>query len=281
MARYSEIGLKSTPVRMRFENRLKDNILSMLAHDGVEAIVSMRDARYFIEAADAGAAVASLKKVFGIASLSVAETCSSDMEELKRAAAEYSRGRISQGQSFAVKARREGNHPYTSMDVGREVGSAIFEANADVGARVDLTNPDAVFYVEVRGKSAYIFGSYVKCHAGLPLGTQGRVIAEADDDRGILSAWLMMKRGCRAYVRGKADFSVLKRYDPRLKVLGEGEEPGKKVMGMVFGAPLSGVGAIDVASYDVPVFFPTVGMTDDDVAQMMAMIERESAPPSA
>ena len=88
LVRYCEIGLKSTPVRRRFENILKDNMLTMLAADGVEAIITYADARYFIETDDIQRCVDSVKKVFGIASLSVAEECSSDMDDICASAAE-------------------------------------------------------------------------------------------------------------------------------------------------------------------------------------------------
>ena len=159
LVRYSEIGLKSAPVRRRFENQLKDNMLSMLMEDGVEAFIVKSGARYYVEASDISAAVSSLRRVFGVGSISIAEECvSSRMEDICAKAAEYSRSRISEGQSFAVKARREGFQGYTSMDVGREAGSAIFIANEDKGVRVDLTDPDVVFYVEVRENRAFVFG---------------------------------------------------------------------------------------------------------------------------
>jgi thiamine biosynthesis protein ThiI len=281
LVRYSEIGLKSTPVRIRFENKLKDNILSMFASDGVEALVTKHDARYFIETEHIEDAIRSLKKVFGVASVSVAEVCTSDMEDIKKTAAEYSRGKIAQGQSFAVKARREGDkHPYTSMDVGREAGSAIFDANTDVGARVDLTKPDVVFYVEVRNNKAYVFGSYIRCHAGFPVGTQGRVIADIDDDRGVVSAWLMMKRGCKVFARGKADLSLLAGYDPDFKDMSTMDNYPKKILGLVKGTELNDIGSVDVTQFEIPVFFPTVGMTDEDVSAVIEIMKKETSAPS-
>ena len=217
LVRYCEIGLKSTPVRRRFENILKENMLTMLAADGIEAIITFADARFFVETDDIQGCVNSVKKVFGVASLSVVEECTSDMEDICRKAAEYSVGRISEGQSFAVKARREGTHPYTSMDVGREAGSAIFERNEELGVKVDLTNPGKIFYIEVRNNKAYIFDSYITCPGGLPRGSQGRVFAEIDDRRGMVSAWMMMKRGCRVMVRGDHDINLLRDYDPDRK----------------------------------------------------------------
>ena len=279
LVRYCEIGLKSTPVRRRFEAILKENMLTMLASDGVETLITYADARYFIETDDIEGCVNSVKKVFGIASLSVAEECTSEMDDICRAAADYSVGRLEKGQSFAVKARREGNHPYTSMDVGREAGSAIFERNEDKGVKVDLTNPEKVFYIEVRNSKAYIFDSYIDCPGGLPLGSQGRVFADISDRRGMVSAWMMMKRGCRTMVRGDCDLDLLRRYDPTLRSLTDEQIDGgniKEIMGMVLGTPLEGLDSVDVSKYDVPVYFPTIGMSDDDVDCLYDQIKNVS-----
>ena len=275
LIRYAEIGLKTSHVRARFENRMKDNLIQMLAADGVEALVEKGEARFYVTTADIDAAIASVRKVFGVASISVAETCEPDMESICACAAEYSKSRMVKGKSFAVKARRAGNQKFTSMDVGRSVGDAIWNANLDKDPRVDLTNPDIVFYVEVRPRQAYIFQNYIECHAGLPLGTQGHVLAYVDDDRGILSAWLMMKRGCKVYVRGKADVSVLKAYDPFLKVLSE-DDKAYKNLGYVLGLSVDDIPGFDQSAYDLPVFFPTVGMTDDEVAERLARIRFEA-----
>ncbi|MDO5861535.1 MAG: THUMP domain-containing protein [Thermoplasmata archaeon] len=268
LARYSEIGLKSTPIRRRFENQLRENAVAMLMEDGVEAIVNRQGSRLFVESEDTDRAVASLRKVFGIASLSVAEETTSKMEDMCALAAEYSRSRLSEGQTFAVRARREGSQGYTSMDVGREVGSAIFIANEDRHVRVDLTDPQVIFYVEVRDNHSFIFSDYIRCHAGLPVGSQGKVLARVDDDRGLVSAWLMMKRGCRVIVSGSADWSPLKQYDPLLR---EGTEH-RQALGYVLGTDLEGLDSVDVASYNLPVFFPTVGMKDDEVQELVDVI---------
>lgn len=266
LIRYSEIGLKSTPIRRRFESQLKDNIMSMLARDNVEAMVSNGDARFFVEASDLDTASDAIRRVFGVASLSRATVVGSSMEEICAAAAEYSKGKVKKGQSFAVRARREGNHDYTSMDLGREAGSAIFLANDDL--KVDLTNPEITFYIEVRNNKAYIFSEYIPGPGGLPLGSQGKVAAQVDNDRGILSAWLMMKRGCRALVYGKADMSLLSRYDPSLKIMTE--DILDNILGKVLGTSLDELD--DVEPSDIPLFFPTIGMNDSQVRSMLDSI---------
>jgi len=275
LARYSEIGLKSTPVRVRFENRLRDNMITMLAADRIEALVTRRDSRFYIESENIAATAHSLKRVFGLASFSVAEVCSSSMEDLCSASAEYSLSRLSEGNTFAVKARREGNHPYTSVDVGREAGSAIFIANEGKGVKVDLTNPDVTFYIEVRNNKAFIFGSSERCHGGLPVGTQGKVLAEVRNDRDMISAWLMMKRGCKVIVSGERQ-PLLERYDPELKY---GEEVSQDVLGVVRGTTLPDMEGLSVSEFNVPLFFPTVGMSDGEVSSLMETIKIETAPP--
>lgn len=278
LVRYCEIGLKSTPVRKRFENQLRDNMLTMLAYDEVEAFVTYADARFYIETDDIDGCVRSLKKVFGIVSLSVAEVCSSEMEDICATAAKYSLGKLSRGDSFAVRARREGDHTYTSMDVGREAGSAIFVANEQLGITVDLSDPDKIFYIEVRNNKAFVFDEYVQCPGGLPLGSQGRVIAEVNDDRGTVSAWMMMKRGCRTLVTGIGDMSILKEYDPTLKVLEGTENFGRirGILGKVLGTSIEGLNSVDVSKYDVPVYFPTIGMDDQQVHDMLCRIRTYS-----
>ncbi len=266
LLRYSEIGLKSDPVRKRFENQLRDNIMSMLVRDGVEAFVTKKGARIFIEAEDTGKAIRSARKVFGVASISAAETCSSDMDDICRTAAAYSRGRLAQGQTFAVDARRDGSHPYTSIDVAREAGSAIFLENESLGIKVKLKGPDVTFFIEVRDNMAYIFQDIIQCHSGLPIGTQGKVVADVDDDRGLVSAWLAMKRGCRVIFRGSGDFEALKNYDPEMRRADE--KNVRYALAYVQGKGIDGIEGFDASEYDLPVFFPTVAMSDEEVRDM-------------
>ena len=269
LIRYAEIGLKSAPVRRRFESTLKDNMLNMLMNDGVEALVTNKGARFYVEATDIDAAARSLRKVFGIASMSVAEECTSKMDDMCQTAAGYSKGRLSEGESFAVKARREGSQGYTSLDMGREIGSAIFLANEDKGVKVDLTDPDKIFYVEARDNRAFIFQDYIRCHAGLPVGTQGKVIAYIDGtDRALVSAWLMMKRGCRVLARGEGDLSELRNYDGYVREFDPSRDDQKKALGIVMGTDLDGMKDVDVSQFELPVFFPTIGMSDDEVREL-------------
>ncbi|MCS3923237.1 tRNA sulfurtransferase, partial [Methanosalsum natronophilum] len=75
---------------------------------------------------------------------------------------------------------------------------AIWEKLEKMGRKpaVDLTDPDKEFFIEVRDNKAYIFTEKIKGVAGLPLGTQGKMVALVSG--GIdspVSAWMMMRRG--------------------------------------------------------------------------------------
>ena len=269
LVRYCEIGLKSTPVRRRFESQLRENILSMFARDRLEALMTFGDARFFIETDEPDRCIESLRRVFGVASASVVVPCTSDLEDICRTAAEFSRGRMTEGQTFAVRARREGTHPYTSQIVGREAGSAIFIENQHLGISVNLNKPDKTFYIEIRNNTGYVFDEYVACPGGLPMGTQGRVLAKLNGERSILSAWMMMKRGCRVWV-DSAD-ETLGMYDPALRVLEDLDDDSpinKDIMGHVLGRSIDEFDGSALIGR-MPTFTPTIGMTDAEVADML------------
>ncbi len=271
MVRYCEIGLKSDPVRRRFEGILKRNMIGMLANDSVEAIITRANARFYVETNDVHGAVRSLKKVFGIASLSVANTCDADIESIKQLVTFISKENIQQGESFAIDARRDGgNYGFTSMDLEKEIGSAVLEANSDKGIKVNLSNPDKTIFIEVRSNKAYIFTSYIRCHAGLPLGSQGKVLAYVNDDRGLVSAWLMMKRGCKVTVIGDHDLSLLKKYDPHLRTFDSDVVVPDKILGFVSGNRLEQLEKMD--NKGLPVFMPTIGMNDGTVNNIISQM---------
>lgn len=276
LARYAEVGLKSTGVRRYFESILIDNMLIALSANGLEALISSEQGRIYITTDRMDEAVPVLRRVFGVASVSPALVSDSAMASMQEVAAEYSCSVLKGGQSFAVKARREGNHPYKSMDVGREVGSVIFLANEDRGVRVDLTRPDVTFYVEVRDRKAYIFSEYLSGPGGLPMGSQGKVVAVVEDDRDALAGWMMMKRGCRVLVSSTPEAAeVLRRWDPKLKVVPTDLARAlreTKALATVHGYGVGDMTRIKALSGSVPAFFPLIGMTEEEIEDRLASI---------
>jgi len=250
--------------------------MDALAYAGVEAVVATEQGRVFVESTDSQKCLAAIVRVFGVASASHVIKVPSDMQTMQVTAAEFSRPMIRKGQSFAVRARRVGEHSYTSTDVGREVGSAIYLANEEKGIRVDLTDPDVEFFVEVRSRSAYIFSEYVPGPGGLPLGSQGRALALLEKPRDALAAWLIMKRGCRIIAispeRNKVS-DILRAWDPHLKVLlpSEWNELVKRnrAVAVVFGYGVDELSRMQEMKLPVPAFYPLAGIGESEIEERL------------
>jgi thiamine biosynthesis protein ThiI len=279
LVRYAELGLKSRSVRRRFESILVDNLMSSLANAGLEGLVTTEYGRIFVEVDDPERASRALARVFGVSSVSSVVRCTSDMGEMKALIAELSQPILQRGQRFAVRARRAGTHPFTSVDLGRELGSAVFLANEEKGVRVDLTDPEVEIYVEVRDRKAYFFSSYIPGPGGLPLGSQGRVIVLLEQERDALAGWLIMKRGCRAIAlgdEGSPAAKVLKAWDPTLKIVKVEDLAGAvrkhRALAAVFGFGLEEFERIKQVDIPVPAFFPLVGMDGKEIEERLERI---------
>ncbi|WP_407282777.1 tRNA uracil 4-sulfurtransferase ThiI [Methanolobus sp. WCC1] len=198
IVRYGELALKSTGVRNWYEKILVKNISAMLDHRGVPYSSITREwGRIFIKSDDVRAAKAAAD-VFGVVSTSFAQVTSASIEAAGSLCAELADGYISEGQSFAIRARRTGNHSFSSRDIGMKCGDAVWKMLESKGfsPSVDLTNPDREIFVEMRQSKSYVFTETVEGVGGLPLGTQGKMISLVSG--GIdspVATWLMMKRG--------------------------------------------------------------------------------------
>jgi len=194
IVRYGEIGIKSPVVRKRFENRLLNNIKSAL-----ECQVKIDQGRIFLRDYDSQSAYEILSKTFGIVSFSPAVATETDFDSINEKLAIYTQDLVENGffsgeDSFAIRCRRVGKHSFTSQKMAAFCGSVVYGVTE---SRVDLTNPDFEIFVEVRGEKTYLFHEKISGPGGLPVGTQGRVIALLST--GIdspVACYLMMKRGC-------------------------------------------------------------------------------------
>jgi len=195
--RYGEIALKGKYVRNRYEKTLILNIKSMLDTCGIKYEDIIRDwGRIYIKTADPRA-IEAVVKVFGVVSASPAVTCEPTLESAASVSAEIGRYLIKDHESFAIRPRRSGKHSFSSQEIGVACGNAVFEHIKDKYPRVDLTSPDKEIFIEIRQNYGFVFTDIVYGIGGLPLGTQGRMVALVSG--GIdspVAAWLMMKRGC-------------------------------------------------------------------------------------
>lgn len=278
LVRYAEMGLKSPGVRRYFEKVLTYNMMAALARERLEAFVESQYGRLFVTTDRPEEASAVLRRVFGISSLSHVQQCTSDVGDIRRLALEVAGPLLKDGSTFRVEARRNGVHQYTSMQLAAQAGEEIYEAHRHRGVRVDLHHPDLVVYVEVRDRRAYVFSEYLDGPGGLPMGSQGKVVALITNDRDALAAWMMMKRGCRALflVENEEAMRILERWDPEpRKVQGPVRKAvqANKAFGVVVGWTLEELQAPHTLDVDVPVYHPLIGMGKEEVERRLKEIK--------
>lgn len=196
LVRYGEIALKGRN-RNLFVRRLRLNIKDCLKRNNLAGDVSVHGQRLYVETLDVDLALPHLQRVFGIVSLSPVRSVRLDMEAITAEVLSIAQGiGLSPDRTFRIEARRAfKGFPLTSPQINAHVGEAVRVAT---GARVDLSdNADVTIGVEIRREEALIFAATYPGPGGLPLNSQGRVVALISG--GIdspVAAWLMMKRGC-------------------------------------------------------------------------------------
>lgn len=153
--------------------------------------------RIYIETTKAVEAAEVAAKVFGIVSTSPAIQTTAELDEILNVGENLARAEFKKGFSFAVDARRIGEHPFSSQDVRALLGERILEGIPELELRVDLTNPDQSIYAEVRDEKAHLFTKTIKGVGGMPTGSQGKVVCTISTGLDSpIAAFKVMKRGC-------------------------------------------------------------------------------------
>src|SRR5512136_2227188 len=230
LVRYSEIFLKSDPVRRQWENVLIANIREVMP----DVHVHNERGRIWL---DGDVKPDRLKNIFGIVSFSEVEHIRID--ELELFLPDYCRRHgIEKAKTFAIKMKRVGTHTFSSNDKAIEYGTLLRKEFPHL--KVNLAHPDKEIHIEIRANEAYLYDTVIKAVGGLPLGVEGTLVALVSG--GIdspVAAWMMMKRGCRiipvfvaldsfldetTIARAERVVEILARYQPgiRLTVIRDG-----------------------------------------------------------
>ncbi|WP_297420290.1 tRNA uracil 4-sulfurtransferase ThiI [Thermococcus sp.] len=199
IVRYGEIGTKARQTRRWFESILMNNIREALVSEGIDfKKVEAKHGRVLVRTNRAKEAVEVLTRVFGIVSLSPAMEVDAEIDKINRTALKLFRKKKRElnleRPRFRVTARRiTKEFPLKSPEVQAKVGEYIFENEE---SEVDLHEYGIEVGVELMEGKAYVFVDKVRGWGGLPIGTQGKVVALLSG--GIdspVAAFLMMKRG--------------------------------------------------------------------------------------
>jgi len=284
LVRYGELALKSPPVRREFEGSLRRNILDQFVREGQSVRLRSDHGHLYVEADDAQRAIRVLRRIFGVTSVSPVEEVPTEPSQIRSHLLERADSRLRPGSSFAVRARRTGQHPFTSQELARDLGGDVLDRFADRALRVDLERPEVELFVEVRGPRTYLYFDRVAGPGGVPLGVAGRLVALVDGPRGALGAFLMMKRGCRVGLLTAPPGDALARdvllhFDPRATVRSAPADRAEwsgslkqladesHADGVILPIAIDEYAAAKEEWGDRVLFSPTVGLTDEEVGE--------------
>lgn len=177
----------------RIKKRLKSSDLGtaeVKRHEGLIYVTFDKELEHKTVAAE-------ISKVFGVASISPAVEAESDLESIGEEAVSFVKSLIEEKgiKTFKVEAKRaDKNFPVKSPEIGRLIGAAILKGCKVL--KVDVHEPDARIFVDVRHDKSYIYTDKIAGFGGLPLGTNGKglILLSGGIDSPV-AAWMMAKRG--------------------------------------------------------------------------------------
>jgi thiamine biosynthesis protein ThiI len=205
-----ESMLKSKPVRKHFTRILRTTLVAQCHIRGAEVSIRVEGGLMFVSGEDDSEIVDALKHTFGIYAVDPFIEVEPTPEDVANAALQANPN--PEG-SFAVRCKRHGQKKeWTSQTFAGATGAAVLEK---VDISVNLSNPDWAIRVALFPDKARLLGNRFMGPGGLPSGVQGLVIAHLNSEEDILSAWLMMHRGCRIQAT-EGSTEKLKAWDPAL-----------------------------------------------------------------
>jgi tRNA uracil 4-sulfurtransferase len=188
---FSEVALKGKN-RPEFVRALRKNLARSLW--GMKPEVRHSDGRLIVTADGTSEEISGrIGATFGVAWFSPVTVVDSDMQKIQAAVLGMARG--ASGKTFKVAARRsDKGFPVKSQVIATQLGAALVERT---GMKVDLSDPDVVFHVDVTRTGTMVYFKKQAGPGGLPVGTAGRVmhLFSGGIDSPV-AAWALMKRGC-------------------------------------------------------------------------------------
>jgi len=200
---FSEIIMKSKPVRRQFAGRLEGNLRAVLREIDPDIALRRGWDKIEVESRETDGAVREqlLRALCNTAGISlVLEVESHPLPELdaivERVLPVY--GERLAGRRFAVRCKRSGQHGFSSIDVERAVGAALLARSAATG--VDLGDPDVTVEMEISGQTLFVVSARHRGLGGYPVGSVDPVLAllSGGFDSPVAS-YLAMKRGMRTH----------------------------------------------------------------------------------
>lgn len=200
---FSEIVMKSKPVRRQFVRQLEGNLRAVLRDidPGVVLRRSWDKLRVETRHTDQQTLDLLVRKMCttpGVTLvLEVREYPLADLDTIVDHVLPVYASRL-QGKSFAVRCRRSGQHTFSSLDVERKVGGALLARTSSAG--VNLSQPDVTVELEISGQTLFVVAERHRGLGGYPAGSLDPVLSlmSGGFDSPVAS-YLTMKRGMRTH----------------------------------------------------------------------------------
>ncbi|AIQ64992.1 thiamine biosynthesis protein ThiI [Paenibacillus stellifer] len=196
LLRFGEFTLKGKN-RSRFEKTMLRQVKERVRlYPGAKLITEY--GRIYVELGGEPAEplIATLAKVFGIASISPVKVARSELEDIVTNSLRFMEAIApAPGTTFKVNARRVWkDFPYGSQEMNRLVSGPLLKAFPAL--TVDVREPELELRVEVRENGTYLFCDNIQAAGGFPLGTNGKamLLLSGGIDSPV-AAWSSMRRG--------------------------------------------------------------------------------------
>jgi thiamine biosynthesis protein ThiI len=264
LIRYGEIGIKSKRTRRWWEKTFIKNIAAALEETHVPFSAIRNPQGRIVVTTHEERALEVLRDIFGISSFSGATQIQRSLNEIKNhALALYNQLRLP-GNTFRISAQRvDKRFPITSQDVNAQAGAYILEQEEGT---VDLTTPDIDIGIEILQDAAYVFKNRIPGPGGIPVGVQGKVMVNLSDMNSVVTAWMMLKRGCELVTCGNR---ALTRY----------------LLPFSFGHPIEYsdsefhehclayvTSSLDFEKRKIPTFYPLLGLDENQIEEIKIKI---------
>lgn len=205
---FSEIMIKSKPVRKRYLSRLQSNIQVKTKEISTDLKVQVFwdklevnfPETVLLSTSKYQQLLKALKRMPGVESfLEVARFEYKDMYNTFEEVNNIYLERIKE-KSFVVRVKRTGEHNFTSTELERYIGWGLLKKLDEewIHGKVDLHQPEITVWVEIKHTNLYIIKEKFEGIWWYPTGVQDKIISLLSGwfDSGV-STYSMMKRGCK------------------------------------------------------------------------------------
>ncbi|MFT5807198.1 MAG: thiamine biosynthesis protein ThiI [Moritella dasanensis] len=200
---FPEVMMKSKSVRQRFSKMLQSSLRNILRREDERARVILEWDKIVVRTTDDSDTNRDfyrevLRNTPGIAhSLEVHESTFTDLDDIFQQALPVYKDLLA-GKTFCVRAKRNGKHDFTSIDVERYVGGGLNQHTDAAG--VKLRKPQETIKIEIEHEKLYLVTERHEGLGGFPMAGQEDVLSLMSGGfDSAVSSYLTIKRGSRTH----------------------------------------------------------------------------------